>query len=902
MTTGVEHALELDGYGFNVVPAPFKEKLPSIKWQQYQKTRTSDKLRSWFTGPPRNYFIVTGRISSLIVLDCDNEATEAWFRERIGDELMDRTTCVRSSKGHHFYFELPPGDERFQSRSEHGGEIQYDLRAEATGVIAPPSVHESGRTYEWTRGPAEIQPAPEYLLQVSRLTRAGAEGNEGDGTTRRRTGDGVVRSMLSGLLANPGQGGRNNWVTAVLGHYARTHRRMQDLYEAEAERIWETARHLPDESGQDQPYTRKEFDKTLKSVWQAEMRKGVPAETHIDADCGYLASDGDRRILVQVRFKNSDKEWEIGMEAWSDFDIRAHGVVEDEDAQRVYDVEVRRARRKDERRDLLPAKTLADPKALTAWLAEHGVGVYPPESMWPGKDRTGERLRAYIEAQNPPHFEVVDALGWYEGSGGFVCHEGVIKEDGLHGFEMHKPHPRLAGGWAPYRYGFSGTAEVAQEVLREVLTFHDDVVCSVFGSWWAACLLKPQIQEATSQFPFMALEAPSESGKTTGFFSMMLTLGGNRLGNTNPTMAALRDYLSGNQSGIFWIDDLNEVGHLMELLRQATSEGAVAKKSEDKTSQAQVKLVAPICLSGESLPIRTQKALVDRAVMLDVPSPTQRRSLHDPSKLQWADIVKMRTTHPDLTAYAGWYVAHALRLRDIVADIPSLVPQGGAGRWGDKMAVVRLGSRILAELTGSDHWISQVDAWVTEQYDLGNENTLTLKILPQALSLTGWQPRPQMPTRGEPITPVFVGEDGVVWFSPMFLGQWWEQNRKGRVEQRTETADALAQQARALGLGGALGAGRKQFRLQGSDRTDQKPVYWRLSDRMSDIVISRSRGEMGEIVPHEQVQQRLVDTPKKPARGLPRHGRPAPRGVHLHDERQRNLGFPMTPDPDEEGF
>lgn len=894
MTTGVDHALELDSYGWNVVPAPLGEKLPSIKWIEYQKQRTSSKLRSWFSGQQRNYFIVTGAISGLIVLDCDNEATERWFRDKIGDELLDRTTCVRSSKGHHFYFELP-ADERYQSRSEHEGELQYDLRAEGTGVIAPPSVHASGRTYEWLRGPSEIQPAPEYLLQVSRLTRAQVEGESGDGTTRQRSGDGVVRSMLSGLLANPGQGGRNNWVTAVLGHYAKTHRRMQDLFEAEAERVWEMAKDLEADDGS--TYTRKEFDKTVKSVWGSEMRKGVPEEHKIDGDCGWLASNGDRRILAQVRFKNADKEWEIGMDTWSDFDLKAHGVVEDEDSVRVYDVEVLRARRKDARRDLLPATVLSDGKRLAAWLGEHGVGIFPPEAMWPKKEAPGDRLRSYIEAQNPPHFEVVDALGWYEGSGGFVCHEGVITEKGLTGFQLHKPHPRLAQGWAPYRYGFSGTWKEAQALLREVLTFHDETVCAVFGSWWASCLLKPQIQEVTSQFPFMALEAPSESGKTTGFFSMLLALGGNKLGNTNPTQAALRDYLSGNQSGVFWIDDLNSVHHLMELLRQATGDGAVSKKGEDKTSQAQVRLVSPICLSGESLPIRSQKALVDRAVMLDVPSPTQRRSLHNPENLQWADIVKVRTTHPDLTAYAGWYVSHALKMRDRVLEIPLLVPDGGAGRWGDKMAVVRFGARMLAEFTGDDTWVERVDAWVLDQYDLGNENTLTLKVLPEALAMTNWLSRPVVADRGNPATPAFVDEQRIVWFSPMNLGQWWKQHQKGQIEVRTETADALQQQARALGLGGAMGSWRKQFRLQGADRADHRPVYWRLSGDLSDIVLRRSRGEAPDTT-----QQQVLVPKERSNRGAQTPVAHPVQGVLEHQERQRNLEFPMSPDPSQEGF
>lgn len=880
--TGVDHAIDLDAYGFNVVPAPLYGKTPSIKWRPYQKIRTSDKIRAWFDGPPRNYFVITGQISALMVLDCDSDEAEAWWRERLG-EAMDQTTCVRSSKGHHFWFRIPADQNDGKCRSRSGNHKvnglvdAWDLRAEGTGAIAPPSVHETGVAYEWVRGPDKIVDAPEYLVAFAKGKGEHGEGKDGSGKRG-------ARSMLSSLLQEPGRGGRNNWVTQVLGHYAAAHRRMPDLYEVEAERIWEQAKDLPAEDGS--AYTRREFVKTKRSVWEAEMRKGLVEDgeqVEISADTGYLAK-GDHCLLIQCRTKNANDEWQITLEEWADFDLEAVGVVEDENAERAYDVLIHRKRRRDTRRGLLRSKDLNNSESLAQWLGQYGVGIFPPEGVWPNpKGATDrERIKRYLESQDPPSFEVVDSLGWYEGSDGFVCHEGVIRPDGMHPFMFHRPNPRLAtDGLAPYRYGFDGDWDEAQSVLREVLTFHDETVCAVFGAWWAACLLKPQIQAASSQFPFMALEAPSESGKTTGFFSMLLNLGGNTLGNTNPTVAALRDYLSGNKSGIVWIDDLSDVEPLMDLLRQATGEGSVAKKGEDRTRQAQVRLVAPICLSGESLPIRQQKALLDRAILLDVPSPTSRRSLHDPDRLQWADIIKMRTLYPDLSCLAGWYVARALALRDMVADLPLLVPGGAAGRWGDKMAVLRLGARLLAEMTGQDHFIERVDEWVSQEYDWGNENTLTIKLLPAALQALNWPNKPLPAEDRKPATPVFVDAEGVVWFSPQLLAAWWSWYQNGRIEQRTESAEALAQQARALGLGGASGDARKQFWL-GHDRT-KRHRYWRLSGVLADVVLRRSRGESED--PHEA------------RAGRDSHPRPA-QGVFIEQERQRSLGLVITPHDD----
>lgn len=140
-------ARQLDALGFNVLPARHKGKAPQVEWQRYQNERTTDKLHLLFSGSrPRNYWILTGRISGIAVLDCDSpEATTLW-RERLG-EVLDETASVKTGKGMHFYFRLP-ADRTVMSWSEHEGEISFDLRAENTGVIAPPSTHESGRKWK----------------------------------------------------------------------------------------------------------------------------------------------------------------------------------------------------------------------------------------------------------------------------------------------------------------------------------------------------------------------------------------------------------------------------------------------------------------------------------------------------------------------------------------------------------------------------------------------------------------------------------------------------------------------------------------------------------------------------------------------------------------------------------
>lgn len=832
----VEIARQLDAAGFNVIPARYQGKAPQLKWEQFQERRTGPLLDQWFAGSkPRNYWVVCGAVSGIVVLDIDNDAAETYWRERLGD-LLDQTTCVKTRNGHHYYFRLE-GNDRVGSWSHHNEQtgLSFDVRADGTGVIVPPSVHESGHVYEWIRG-------PEHMLPVPKAVR-GPE--KGTATSAAAT---TTRSMLSRLLTNPPQeGGRNDWLARVAGHYAKEYRDRRDAYEVHCQMA---------NSMLDAPLAEREYRKTVDSIWDSEAAKG---EIRPEASNGWLVA-GDYVLLCETA-TGEKKDLKYVMQAWSNFDIRAVGVVEDEDSERVYDVRVLRERQRDETADLLSSSTLSDLRKLRAWLARHGVNIMPPAGETCHVDRV-DRLQAYLESQEPPQFRVVDALGWHRD--GFLCHEGVIREDGLHGFDRHKPAPRLRN-WAPYRYGFAEDEQQAAAVLREVLTFHDETVTSVFGSWWAACFLKPQVHQVASQFPFVALEAPSESGKTTGFFSLMLQLNGNTQGQVDPTRASLRDSVSAHQSGIVWVDDLSETAHLMDLLRQATGEGSVAKKGEDRTAQSVVRLVAPVCISGEALNLSGQKALLDRAIQIDVPSPTARRSLADPDRLQWLDILDLRRRWPDLTEVAGTLVAMALRRQELVAEVPALAADAG-GRFGDKIGVVRMGARLLAAMTGESAHVERVDAWCLQQDSVGSENTLTLRLVPTALAHTGWLTKPQAADGRWPATPVFQDLSDVVWFSPQYLARWWHEMQHGRIEKRTESEEALTQQAHALGLGGE--PTKRRFNL-GGDR-NKKVVYWALDRQLSRLVAARSRGTVPRVSPGSGgVQQVLGVHPEKHRLGLP---------------------------------
>lgn len=835
MASRLDSALALRERGWNVVAAARGGKTPIGSWKRWQEEAIPEGIvRESFTAGEHNLFVITGAVSQLAVLDCDDEASVEYWRERLGDAL-DQTTKVRTGSGYHYYFRLEEG-QRERGRSSSDPKCKWDLRAEGGGVVAPPSVHKSGRVYRWAsgRGPDAIQPAPAALFERS-AEESGDSDNE--------------RSMLTHLLTHPpeGEGDRNNWLARVAGHYAK-HIPFQDAYE---QLVREAAAKLRP------PLPEGEIAKLIPSIWTAEKERAGKAVPEVSGEeeeawraalvepreeSGWLVS-GRTHILVQTRTKR-DGEWELGLARWMDADLRVTGVIEG-DQGRVYEVEVLLSDG-DRHADSLPSATIADTRKLAAWLANHGVSIGPPDNIWPVRMPQGARLTRYLEAQEAEVLESTDALGWHADSEAFVTHEGLIRASGPCDFERVRPDPTLRE-WAPYRYGHGGKKRAAA-VLRDVLDFHDERVAAVFGSWWAACLLKPQIQEVASQFPFMALEAASESGKTTGFFSLMLQLGGNAGGHSNPTRAALRDYLSAHRSGIVWMDDLDSLEAHGELLRNVTVGGSLVKKGEGNHRQVVATMRAALVVSGESLGLHGQKALLDRAILLEVPSPTGRKSKKDPSRPQWDDVLDLRAEHPDLTAYSGSVVELALENADLVQQFKRLRP--GAGRFADKLAVVRLGARILVGIGGKKlRWvIDLVDAWTEEAIDQGQENALTLRLLPKALAGTGWKKRPEGPDPGrrQVATPAFVekteGGGEVVWFSPHLLADWWEREPPAgkRLDPRVESAVALQQQARAMGWGGSRGSGgRKSWRFVTGEGTQ---VYWRVPPESSREVLERSRG------------------------------------------------------------
>lgn len=813
--TAYDVAVELDAQGFCILPAVFKDKMPMVGWKKYQTHRSTDDLLELFGfDMPYNFWNLCGHQSGCVCLDCDNQAAIDFWEEKLGKDVLWKTARVKSRKGYHFYFRLPEG-QRFESWAEQPDDPDlphFDVQGDGKGVILPPSVHATGHVYAWEVPWSEALPVPEALYKSEVRTDAGIAAATG------------ARTNLAELLGNPPQGehGRNVWLTAVAGHYAKG-TKFEDAYQEQVKLANKALGH---------PLSEKAVLKVANSIWGAEQSK--PEEP--SPENGWLIAGEGHTLMTKVRVKDDQGNSSYELQTWANFDIQASGVIRDEVGNRSWAVTILKEGEKP-LKELLEPETIANPPKLNVWLAAKGCTVVPPV----GDVRRGlksERLQRYLESQKPPEYRGVRHLGWHRGIG-FVVHEGIITPDGLLPHDTIMPHTVLRD-WAPYRYGFTHSEDEVRAVLRELLTYHFPDVACVYASWLIANVLKGQDGFEAAHWPCMVIEAVSESGKTRGVFAPMNQLiCGYTFGAGNiSTMAATRDAASAHNNGLIWSDDAEDPTGLMELIRQATSGGSRSKKAMNRTSQETISFCNNFCVSGESLgPIMSEKAMRDRAIQLDVPSPVNRISKHG-NYSQWNDISDlMNRYNRDLTCLAGTMVQMILREAAMCQEFRTL--RGGGGRHQDKIGVLRVGARVLAKITGNPRVVKRVDAWCAAQQDLGAENTLTTFVIPQLLIGEG------VPTSAVGAPAAFYKDDHI-WVNAIKVENEWR-----RVTRMGERSRDLASEQSVRAQIKVLRDGEKSQTWAIDGQTHGKTVkqlrYNKLNQEISQKIMDRLGATLGEI-------------------------------------------------------
>lgn len=199
-TTMLDHALLYLSQGFPVFPvcsplmglhqhrkngkladcAPDKRgKNPMVRWGDYQEELPSEEqVRSWWRRwPNANIGMATGRLSRVVVLDCDSGEARTLCMSMGG---LEETPAVWTGApgGIHFWLRCPENDTLRNFVKDIPG---TDFRGEGGYVLLPPSRHHRGATYRWNEHTIgmEIAPVPAWLLQLFE-DKAASKGPDGE--------------------------------------------------------------------------------------------------------------------------------------------------------------------------------------------------------------------------------------------------------------------------------------------------------------------------------------------------------------------------------------------------------------------------------------------------------------------------------------------------------------------------------------------------------------------------------------------------------------------------------------------------------------------------------------------------------------------------------------------------
>jgi bifunctional DNA primase/polymerase-like protein/primase-like protein/D5-like protein len=125
------------------------------------------KIEAWWSRvPDANIGIATGATSDLVVLDVDGplgEQTLTDFETRYG--ALPRTRQVKTGKGRHLYFRYPAKVTHLKSVARKN--LGLDVRGDGGYVVAPPSLHASGRRYEFEVIDASIAECPTWVVDYA---------------------------------------------------------------------------------------------------------------------------------------------------------------------------------------------------------------------------------------------------------------------------------------------------------------------------------------------------------------------------------------------------------------------------------------------------------------------------------------------------------------------------------------------------------------------------------------------------------------------------------------------------------------------------------------------------------------------------------------------------------------
>lgn len=166
-------------------------------------TKSPDEIYKLFKNKPHcNIGVVTGEISGFLVIDVDGEKGRQNLKALTKKHsLLPKTLTVQTGRGLHLYYKMPDGIDIRNSVGKIAENI--DVRANGGYIIAPPSRHKSGKTYEFKDSQAPLAELPDFLLRIL--------------THQKSHSDKLKSTDWLSLLGDIKEGSRNDSITKIAG-------------------------------------------------------------------------------------------------------------------------------------------------------------------------------------------------------------------------------------------------------------------------------------------------------------------------------------------------------------------------------------------------------------------------------------------------------------------------------------------------------------------------------------------------------------------------------------------------------------------------------------------------------------------------------------------------------------
>ena len=278
--------------GWNIIPLSIKSKKPLCEWKEYQTRKvTHEEVDKWFTeGAPTsgggkaevfNLALVTGSISGVIVLDCDNDEAVAYAKKH----RLVSPIAVKTTRGYHYYWAHPQHGKRFQNKV--GGTSRewvnvkgLDLRGDGGYVVMPPSIkvneeniptHQyewniaDGHDYEdiddfvWQGSPSDVEEPEVFSFDTLDLSAVKVASIADSMSVWEQTEN---RVKHLGRLLSEGDG-TDDWMVRYCGQMVRRGLTGEDL--------WQSIINYNEKFFDNSKFTSKETDNWIKTKIQSAL-------------------------------------------------------------------------------------------------------------------------------------------------------------------------------------------------------------------------------------------------------------------------------------------------------------------------------------------------------------------------------------------------------------------------------------------------------------------------------------------------------------------------------------------------------------------------------------------------------------------------------------------------------